>query len=190
MGTLTDNQIPDSLEQFQEKSLNHRSNIIEYFTLSLLDVLTEPQAERLEAILDEATQDTLLSFWIDEVDHIVAHKLNLIDSEFINHQQTALLRKMRNPSSEMEGLVKGLKHSVDQMRCSIQQVLSYVKQENCSQESVQTLQSYLKHEGIYAGEVDGQFGSQTEKALEQLDQLLSDDPSIVPNHCYTRHDPM
>lgn len=189
MGTLTDNQFPDSLERFRAKSLDLRSKVIEYFTLSLLDVLTEPQAERLEAILDEATQDSLLSFWIDEVDHVVAHKLNLIDSTFIDQQQTALLRKMRN-FSDMENLVKGLKDSVDQMRCSIQQVLSYVKQENCTQESVQTLQSYLKHQGIYAGEVDGQFGSQTEKALEQLDQLLSDDPSIFPDHCYTRYDPM
>jgi hypothetical protein len=181
MGTLTEHQFSDALDRFNAESLTYKSKVIEYFTLSLLDVLTEPQAERLELILAEATQNTLLSFWIDEVDHVVAHRWNLIDSNFIDEQQTQLLRRLRN-FSEIETLIDGLKGSVDQMRCAVQQVLSYIKQENYSSESVQTLQSYLKHVGIYEGEIDGQFGWQTEKALEQLDPCIQDELEPHPNH--------
>lgn len=67
----------------------------EYAKLSVLDRLTEQEAERLGEILETSTSDGILGFWIDEVDHFVGHYLKLLDEKSRNSyaDQQALLRE-------------------------------------------------------------------------------------------------
>jgi len=53
----------------------------EYTELALLPELSEADADRMYAILVQAGNDPLLSFWLDEMDHCIGHRLSLMDEE-------------------------------------------------------------------------------------------------------------
>lgn len=69
--------------------------LIEYGCLGEKPFLTNSQEKRLDEILERAINDEVLDFWIQEIDHILAHELNLIDSTWMSEQRdwAALLRE-------------------------------------------------------------------------------------------------
>jgi hypothetical protein len=165
MGTFTSYDEMDQLKHFHEKSLQYQPQIMEYLALSMADTLAEPQADRLGAILDEASENPLLSFWIDEVDHIVAHQKDMVSASYVEKQQTALRRKMRT-FCEIEALVSSLKASIKHLR----EVMDNLHDNATDPEFVESLQECLRKEGVYNGSVDGQFGQYTQQALEKLEE--------------------
>lgn len=62
----------------------------EYFHLALLEQLSHSQAERLAKIIDMTQFDPILEFWVNETDHIIGHRLNLIDENECKNQQAKL----------------------------------------------------------------------------------------------------
>jgi hypothetical protein len=68
---------------------------LEYANLAALAKLSEPQADRLEEILEKADDNKVLNFWITEVDHFLAHYLGLLDEDDREsyRDQQALLRE-------------------------------------------------------------------------------------------------
>lgn len=166
MGTFTNSYDEmDQLNHFREKTLQYHDQIMEYLTLCMADILTEPQADRLGAILEEASKNPLLSFWIDEVDHVVAHQKDLIDADYVEKQQAALRKKIRT-FSEIEILVFNLKASIKKAR----EVMDSLQNHATNPEFVESLQECLKKEGVYEGSVDGKFGQFTQQALEKLEK--------------------
>ena len=72
----------------------------EYGRLAAIRNPSEAEADRLGEILEMASQDCLLSFWIEEADHLLGHDLGLLDEhdrESYQDQQ-ALLREHQGNS--------------------------------------------------------------------------------------------
>jgi hypothetical protein len=53
--------------------------IFEYYKIASLDDLKENESKRINEILEQATRDNLLDFWISEIDHLLGHRLGLLD---------------------------------------------------------------------------------------------------------------
>lgn len=68
-------------------SEEQRKVVEDYYRLALLENLSEDEQERMVEILENAQIDTLIEFWINEIDHIVGHKLNLIDDKMCRNEQ-------------------------------------------------------------------------------------------------------
>ncbi len=67
----------------------------EYAKLASLLTLSEQQEIRLQEILALAVEDEVLNFWITEIDHIISHKLGVLNNDSIQdyQNQQALLRE-------------------------------------------------------------------------------------------------
>lgn len=85
--------------------------VLTYYQLSMLDSLSEEQTVRVVEILHIAEGDPLLSFLLDEADHIIGHKQGFIDvhklqeeQEILRHQvdRTWLLFLIRGSKEENE----------------------------------------------------------------------------------------
>ena len=77
-------------EIFSRKFSTYKKLIQEYSLLAAKCALTSAEADRMEIILDQASLDPFLGLLVDEVDHIIAHELGLIDPEAIDYQQQEL----------------------------------------------------------------------------------------------------
>jgi hypothetical protein len=69
--------------------------ILDYYCLAKLETLSEPQADRLAAILEQACDDHILNFLLNEFDHLLGHDLGYLeesDRQAYKNQQ-ALLRE-------------------------------------------------------------------------------------------------
>ncbi len=128
----------------------------EYYCLSLQKQLSEAQDERLSIILQLAEGDRLLSFIIDETDHILGHELGLIDLPKIREQQDRLRHALDN--SWVDQVMKG---SRDRQSAQV------------PKQSLEQAQTRLKQEGFYNGEIDGQYGPETQQAFDNLRQALA-----------------
>lgn len=129
-----------------------RNVVSEYCTLSVLDRLTEQQADRIAEILNQATQDPLLSFLLDEADHAIGHLMNLINVEETREEQAVLRR------------------AIDQNW--IAWLLTKAKAKNGSlvpQYALKQAQASLKKQGLYQAEIDGVCGEKTREAFQQLE---------------------
>ena len=82
MFKTTGNQIPLTPES--------KKIIQEYFQLALLPQLSQSQAQRMSEIMEMAESSEILSFWLNEADHLIGHKLNLIDEDECKNQQARL----------------------------------------------------------------------------------------------------
>ena len=69
-----ENVLPDSSPEL-------KIMLLEYYELASLYHLSEQQEERLSQILEQATCSEILAFWIAEIDHILSHKLSLLELE-------------------------------------------------------------------------------------------------------------
>lgn len=78
--------------------------IFQYWKLACLSALSDQQQEELAQILELATESEALTFWIAEIDHIIAHKLGILDpEERISYQdQQAFLREYLILNSELK----------------------------------------------------------------------------------------
>jgi hypothetical protein len=62
------------------QSLRATSEIVyEYYNLALLSEVSEAESIRINEILDLATKDNLINFWLSEIDHLLGHRLGLLD---------------------------------------------------------------------------------------------------------------
>ncbi|MEL6381684.1 MAG: peptidoglycan-binding domain-containing protein [Cyanobacteria bacterium J06626_18] len=129
------------------KSENYRDLILEYCLLALQDSLTEAEQDRMGEIYDQAIADPVLSFWLEEGDHLVAHRLGLVNETFVKQQQDGLRRSIRR--SQIDSLWRDL------------------------QSTAKVLQAYLQSQGLYKGSIDGILGPSTQKAMRQLEQEQS-----------------
>lgn len=62
----------------------------EYFRLALLSKLSSSEGQRMSEIIEMTQKDKILEFWLSEADHIIGHKLNLIDENECKNQQAKL----------------------------------------------------------------------------------------------------
>jgi hypothetical protein len=140
-----DNEFQALITQPLLRSLaRHRPLILEYALLAIQNTLTDEEANRLGEIFDLATEDSVLSFGLEEVDHLVAHHLGLINGDFIKDQQDKFRRSIGQ--SWIDSLWQDL------------------------QSRVKVLQVYLQRLGVYHGSIDGEMGSATEAAIHRLRQ--------------------
>lgn len=129
--------------------------IEEYYRLICQQTLREEDSDRIQEILDNAQDNPMLDFLIDEVDHILGHEFKLIDEKSIREQQDKLKPLVDSVWLENQVHAHALKEA--QMR--------------------------LKEEGLYDGQIDGVLGSVTKKALQAFrlmiyDQLRKDGISV------------
>ncbi|MGB3616177.1 MAG: peptidoglycan-binding domain-containing protein [Elainellaceae cyanobacterium] len=128
----------------------------EYYHLSLQPQPNEAEGDRLSAILQMAETDRLLSFIIDETDHILGHELGLIDLTTIRDQQEQLRRSL--DGNWVNQVVQG---SCDRQAAQVPKA------------SLEQAQARLKQEGLYKGAIDGDYGPITQQAFDSLRQALT-----------------
>lgn len=138
-----DGDLPDLAQSILlAQSEPYRAILLEYCDLALKPTLTEPEQDRMAEILELGTADAVLSFWLEEGDHLVAHHLGLIDESFIKSQQDKFRRSVGQ--SWIDNLWRDL------------------------QSSTKVLQAYLHRQGFYQGSIDGVMGPSTQAALQKL----------------------
>lgn len=146
-----------SQSDLASRSDQYKDIILEYCFLALQESLTEADQDRMGEIYEMATEDSALSFWLEEGDHLVAHHLGLVDEEFIRQQQDKLRRAIGH--SWIDSLWQDL------------------------QSTTKVLQAYLQRQGVYHGSIDGILGPSTQKAMRQLQQ---EQPHMLTDPGFTR----
>ncbi|MBD1877234.1 hypothetical protein H6F75_27510 [Nodosilinea sp. FACHB-131] len=71
---------------------------VEYGLLNMLKRPSEAQNDRIQEILEEATEDNALGFWIDEINHILGHRQGWLDDSCRRDYE---LRKMELSSDAL-----------------------------------------------------------------------------------------
>ena len=130
-----------------------RGIVSEYFTLSVLNKLTNQQADRIADILKQAEKDPLLSFLLDEADHAVGHLLNLINVEETRAEQDVLRRAI-----DRNWITWSLTKARIRDGSSVPQY------------TLRQAQACLKQQGLYQAEIDGVCGKKTREAFQQLEE--------------------
>ena len=125
----------------------------EYFTLSILEKLTEQQADRIVEILQKAETDNLLSFLIDEADHVIGHMLGLID--------------VKKTHTEQDKLRQMIDHNW--ITWSLTKINAYGSS-SVPEDTVKQAQVCLKEKGLYAAAIDGVCGEKMKEAFQQLEK--------------------
>ncbi|NEP61644.1 MAG: peptidoglycan-binding protein [Symploca sp. SIO2G7] len=115
--------------------------------------------EHLDHILATAESDPLLSFLLDEADHMLAHLRNFIDDGDIFYQQQQLQTRLNSAwfSQAFADLTYRLQTS-----------------------QRKSLQHYLKQAGFYQGSIDGVMGQATRSAMKQCCNQQEQLPQLSP----------
>lgn len=147
-----------------------------YYRLSMQKNLGPRDAEEIDSILGMAASDRQLEFLLNEVDHMVAHDLDLIDPDYIQAQQHDLEKRIlvkkcsEQVSEHIQDKLKGFGlygGAVDGF---------YGKETQHSlQIATKKVQKHLKQEKVYRGWVDGQCNLELEKAINRYKANLSQD---------------
>lgn len=139
----------------------HRDLIQDYCQLSIKTALNDTDTHRLDTILAKAETDPLISFLIDEADHMLAHLYNFIDENDITQQQ----QKLQTCLSEawLNQAFQDLTYRLQKSQC-------------------QSLQQYLKEEGFYTGAIDGVMGDATKSAMKKCCAQQGQLPQPFPIH--------
>lgn len=66
-------------------SERYRKVLTEYYQLARLPELEEPQAQRVYEILEQAEEDNVLSFFLNEIDELTYQELDLTNDEIRKH---------------------------------------------------------------------------------------------------------
>lgn len=129
-------------ETFAQASYNYQGILLEYCYLASLPALSEEQADYLDRILAQAETDEFLNFLLIEFDSIIAKKLHLLNDQHLPRyeDQQAYLREHLIQLAPEE--------------------LAYYRE----------LQKLLQDKGCYRGPVDGVFGEDSRKAVEQFQE--------------------
>jgi len=81
-------------------SAPYRSILLTYGTLALRSHLTAAEAQQLDDILNQATDDPLLSVWLDDLDQWLAQQLPLLSRDAVRQQQAQIQQRI----AQAEGL--------------------------------------------------------------------------------------
>jgi hypothetical protein len=127
-------------ETFAQASHNYQGILLEYCYLASLPTLSEEQADYLDRILAQAETDEFLNFLLIEFDYIIAKKLNLLNDQRLSQYE-----------DQQAYLREHLTPPED---------LDYYRE----------LQKLLRDRGYYRGLVDGVFGEDSRKAVEQFQE--------------------
>jgi uncharacterized Fe-S cluster-containing protein len=130
--------------------------ICQYWDLSIKKSLSEIDGERLQVILDLAQDDELLSFVLDEVDHLLGHECGLVDSKSIQAQQEkfqGMLQQKFPAVLDHAWLEYTISHEVDVQKREV---------------SLRAVQMALYQVGVYQGKIDGEYGPKTKEAFQSL----------------------
>lgn len=138
---------------------HHRELIQAYCQLSVQPNLSDSDTARLDAILATAETDPLISFLIDEADHMLAHLYNFIDEADIVEQQQKL-------QDRLDGAW---------LNQACQDLTYRLKVSQCK-----SLQQYLKAKGFYQGAIDGVLGQSTKVAMEKCCDQQGELPQPFP----------
>lgn len=122
----------------------HRDLLQTYCQLSIQPDLSDRDTEHLDTILATAEADPLISFLIDEADHMLAHLYSFIDETDIKQQQQQLQTCLSN--AWLNQAFQDLAYRLQTSQC-------------------QSLQRYLKEQGFYQGAIDGVMGPATQAAM-------------------------
>jgi hypothetical protein len=150
-----------SSPSFIPHALQYQDLLQEYCEISAKGTLTDWEADRIESILATATQDAMLSFLIDEADHILAHLHHLVAEDFIIKEQNKLKDALDN-------------NWLNQLLLDIATCLQAPQRK--------TLQQYLKEKGFYVGSIDGIVGPKTQAALKHCSASGELSTPLLPIH--------
>ena len=139
----------------------HRDLIQTYCQLSVQPTLNKNDADRLDTILATAETNPLISFLIDEADHMLAHLHNLINENNITEQQ----QKLQTCLNEAW------------LNEAFQDLAQRLQESQCK-----TLQQYLHQRGCYNGAIDGVMGQSTKAAMKQCCEQHGQLPHPLPIH--------
>jgi len=124
-----------------------------YCQLAVLPHLAEFDAIELDHILEMAENDPWLTLLLDEADHLIAHRYNLVCADTVRQQQQRLAQ------------------AID--ACWVDHLLADAQAQQHSYHLNCQLQQALRREGVYSGPVDGIIGPQTEAAIQHLRQAYN-----------------
>lgn len=144
----------DTIDGLVGASQGYRDVLREYCVLAMQPTLEDKQANRMEEILELAQADSLLSFLIDEADHILGHELGLIDAVSTHNQQHQL------------------RQALDRDWINIHVEKSRLREGQVPVLSLKEAQTRLRAEGLYTGFIDGVYGPKTKQAFQSLRQKL------------------
>jgi hypothetical protein len=142
-------------------ALRYRGILQEYCHLCGRTTLNDLEAERIQTILDDAQSDPLLSFLIDETDHMLAHQHHLISDGFIVQQQELLKNSLDHVWVE-EILLDARTRYRDSQR--------------------KDMQKFLKEKGFYQGSIDGDCGPKTQAAFQDFSATDTFEDYFCPIH--------
>lgn len=139
----------------------HRELIQAYCQLSVQPNLSDSDTARLDAILATAETDPLISFLIDEADHMLAHLYKFIDDADITEQQQKLQTCLND----------------EWLNQAFQDLTYRLQSSQCK-----SLQQYLKAQGFYQGAIDGVLGQSTKVAMQACCNQQGELPQPFPIH--------
>jgi hypothetical protein len=157
---MSDPNMSDST-MLNNHALKYRGILQEYYQLCSRTTLNDLEADRIQMILNDAQADPLLSFLIDEADHMLAHQHHLIDDSFIVEQQ------------------EHLKNSLDQVWVEELLVDAKVRYKDSQRKDIQ---HFLREKGFYKGSIDGDCGPKTQAAFKEFSATERFDQSFLPIH--------
>ena len=151
-------QNPDNLD-ISNHAQPYRELIQTYCQLSVQPTLNDADIQQLDSILATAETDPLVSFLIDEADHMLAHLF--ADNVDITNQQ----QKLQTCLSEawLDQAFQDLTHRLQASQCK-------------------HLQQYLKEQGCYSGAIDGVMGQSTQTAMQHYCDQQGKLPHPFPIH--------
>lgn len=130
-----------------------RNIVLEYCQLSVRDTLTDAQSVTIASILKQAEDDPMLSFLLDEADHVIGHQLGLVNVSKIQAEQIDLQQIL--DQTWIDWLVTKVGSSDVAL---------------LSEHVLKQAQTRLKKHGLYTAEIDGICGAETKKAIQRLEQ--------------------
>ncbi|NEQ48793.1 MAG: peptidoglycan-binding protein [Leptolyngbya sp. SIO3F4] len=139
----------------------HRELLETYCQLSIQPSLSNSETLRLDTILATAETDPLISFLIDEADHMLAHLYSFIDENEITDQQQKLQTCLDN--AWLNQAFQDLAYRLQTSQCK-------------------NLQQYLKSQGFYLGKIDGVMGPSTKEAMKACCNKQGQLPQLSPIH--------
>lgn len=151
---------PNNLN-ISEYAQHHRAVIQTYCQISIQPTLSDNDAAHLDIILAAAETDPLLSFLLDEADHMLAHLHGVIDDGATAEQQQKLQTCLNK--AWLDQAFQDLTHRLQATQC-------------------QHLQQYLRQAGFYQGAIDGVMGPVTKTAMQQYSEQQGELPQPLPIH--------
>lgn len=158
---MSGNSSTDNNRSLSYHAQRHRDLIQTYCQLSIQPTLNDSDTERLDSILAIAEADPLISFLLDEADHMLAHLHGLIDENHIIEQQQKLQTCLNE--AWLDEAFQDLAHRLQTSQCK-------------------SLQQYLKEKGFYNGAIDGVMGQSTRAAIQQCCVQQGQLPHPSPIH--------